>query len=188
MQSAPEYQQHFSEILLKWSSALRSNTFTTVQAHLGPECMEKHYETCGETLSFDMFFLSALSASRQPDDSKEHIFIKQWPLEDAKNKSCHKGILIRATSSYHMPSLNSCHLALHDVCAGKSLIQFKLLALVLRYLQSFKMYTPVRLLWTALHPLPTWGLPAWPCPGASCLFSFGRMDCQNKLTLHKYSN
>lgn len=28
MQSTPEYQQHFSEILLQWISALRSNTFT----------------------------------------------------------------------------------------------------------------------------------------------------------------
>lgn len=54
--------------------------------HLGPTYMGKHYETCGETLSFDTFFLWALRASRQPGDSKEHIFIKQWPLEDAKKK------------------------------------------------------------------------------------------------------
>jgi len=48
-QSTPGYQQHFSEILLQWSSALRSNTFTTVKDHLG------HYETCGETLPFDTY-------------------------------------------------------------------------------------------------------------------------------------
>lgn len=54
--------------------------------HLGPGCLEKHYETCGETLSFDTFFLSALCASKQLEVSKEHIFIKQWPLEDGKKK------------------------------------------------------------------------------------------------------
>ncbi len=59
-----------------------------------------------------------------------------------------------ATKEYssELQAATICLLALHDFCsAGKSLIQFKLLALVLHCLQSFKMYTSVRLLWTALH-------------------------------------
>lgn len=47
---------------------------------------EKHYETYGETVYFDTFFLWALCTSRRQDDSKEHIFIRQWPLEDGKTK------------------------------------------------------------------------------------------------------